>query len=116
MMSVKLVEGDSPLILSFPHSGTDIPGDIACGLVSKTQALADTDWYVPRLYGFARALGVSWVEAKTSRTVIDLNRDPDGHSLYPGQATTALCPVDSFDGMPLWKAGQAPNEAEIARR
>ncbi|PHS28268.1 MAG: N-formylglutamate deformylase [Robiginitomaculum sp.] len=115
-MSFDLFEGDSPLILSFPHSGTDIPGDIARGLVSKTQALADTDWYVPRLYGFARDLGVSWVEAKTSRTVIDLNRDPDGHSLYPGQTTTGLCPLESFDGVPLWQKGEGPTGAEIERR
>jgi N-formylglutamate amidohydrolase len=115
-MNFDLLEGDSPLIFSFPHSGTDIPGDIAKGLVSKTQALVDTDWYVPRLYGFARDLGVTWVEAKISRTVIDLNRDPDGHSLYPGQTTTGLCPLESFDGVPLWHEGAAPNNAEIDRR
>mgnify|MGYP002721778911 FL=1 len=47
--------------------------------------------------------------------MIDLNRDPSGASLYPGQATTELCPTTTFDGEPLYK-GDTPDEAEIARR
>ena len=30
-----------------------------------------------------------------------MNRDPSGASLYPGQATTELCPTTTFDGQPL---------------
>ncbi len=48
--------------------------------------------------------------------MIDVNRDPSGVSLYPGQATTSLCPVDTFDGEPLYRAGQEPDAAEIAER
>jgi formiminoglutamase len=48
--------------------------------------------------------------------VIDVNRDPSGASLYPGQATTELCPTTTFDGEPLYRAGQAPDEDEIAER
>jgi formiminoglutamase len=48
--------------------------------------------------------------------VIDVNRDPSGASLYPGQATTALCPATTFDGDPLYKEGRSPDEAEIAQR
>jgi hypothetical protein len=33
-----------------------------------------------------------WCAPTISRTVIDVNRDPSGVSLYPGQATTGLCP------------------------
>lgn len=112
----ELLEGKSPLILSFPHSGTDIPRDIAQNLTPEGLRMTDTDWYVPRLYHFARAMDVTWLEAKISRSVIDLNRDPDGASLYPGQNTTALCPVDNFDGVALWQDGAAPDTFEIARR
>jgi formiminoglutamase len=48
--------------------------------------------------------------------VIDVNRDPSGVSLYPGQATTGLCPTETFDGEPLYHDGMEPDEAEIARR
>jgi formiminoglutamase len=47
--------------------------------------------------------------------VIDVNRDPSGASLYPGMATTELCPTTSFDGEPLYR-GFDPEEDEIAWR
>ncbi|MDP3320320.1 MAG: N-formylglutamate deformylase, partial [Bosea sp. (in: a-proteobacteria)] len=54
------------------------------------------------------------VEAKLSRYVIDLNRDPSGVSLYPGQATTELVPTTTFDGASIWIT--PPDAAEIERR
>ena len=48
--------------------------------------------------------------------MIDVNRDPSGASLYPGQATTELCPTTTFDGEPLYRDGQAPDAAEIEQR
>jgi formiminoglutamase len=36
--------------------------------------------------------------------------------LYPGQATTELCPTTTFDGEPLYAQGFAPDGAEIALR
>jgi formiminoglutamase len=45
-----------------------------------------------------------------------VNRDPSGQSLYPGQATTGLVPVETFDGRPLYRAGMAPTPEEIERR
>ncbi len=47
---------------------------------------------------------------------IDVNRDPSGVSLYPGQNTTGLCPLTTFDNQPLYRDGHAPDAAEIARR
>jgi len=43
-------------------------------------------------------------------------RDPSGRSLYPGQATTELCPTTTFDGDALYQAGRAPDATAIARR
>jgi formiminoglutamase len=51
-----------------------------------------------------------------SRSVIDANRDPSGASLYPGQATTELCPTTTFDGEPLYRPAAAPATDEIALR
>ncbi len=50
-----------------------------------------------------------------SRSVIDVNRDPSGISLYPGMATTELCPTMTFDGEPLYR-GEAPIAEEVAER
>lgn len=106
--------GDAPLIVSVPHAGTDIPAEAEAALVSPWIGRQDADWYVDRLYDFAGELGATIVATSISRSVVDVNRDPSGASLYPGQATTELCPTTTFDGEPLWR--QAPDEAKIARR
>jgi N-formylglutamate deformylase len=61
-------------------------------------------------------LGATLVRTGLSRTVIDPNRDPSGASLYPGQASTELCPTTTFDGELLYRAGAAPDAAAIAAR
>ena len=113
---LEVQRGEAPLVVSFPHTGTDLPPDIAARLASDWLARKDADWYVERLYALALALGATTVRTTISRTVIDVNRDPSGASLYPGQATTELCPTCTFDGEPLYRAGQAPRAADIAAR
>lgn len=113
---LEIDRGTAPLIVSFPHTGTDIPADMQDGFVSLWQARRDADWWVDRLYDFAHGLGATTLRTRISRSVIDVNRDPSGASLYPGQATTELCPTTDFDGEPLYRNGCAPDDAEIARR
>lgn len=108
--------GTAPLIVSIPHAGTEIPEEIGRLLVSPWLARKDADWWVDRLYDFAGALGATIVRTAISRTVVDVNRDPAGVSLYPGQATTGLCPTTTFDGEPLYRPGQEPDQAEVAER
>ncbi len=111
-----LHRGDAPLLVSLPHTGTDLPPELLPRLVSPWLALKDADWWIDRLYGFAADLGATTVRTAVSRTAIDVNRDPAGVSLYPGQATTELCPTTTFDGEPLYRDGEAPDAAEIAAR
>jgi formiminoglutamase len=111
-----LRQGAAPLLLCMPHTGTTLPAPIESQLVSPWLARKDTDWWIERLYEFAGALGASLVRTSISRTVIDCNRDPCGASLYPGQATTELCPTTTFDGEPLYRSGAAPQEPQIAAR
>jgi formiminoglutamase len=113
---LEIHRGTAPLVVSFPHTGTDIPGEMQDGFISLWQAQRDADWWVDRLYDFAAGLGATTVRTRISRSVIDVNRDPSGASLYPGQATTELCPTTDFDGDPLYRDGHAPDDAEIARR
>jgi formiminoglutamase len=113
---LEIHRGSAPLLISLPHTGTDIPPAIAGRLVSRERALRDTDWRVDALYGFARELGATLLRTAVSRTVIDVNRDPAGTSLYPGQATTGLVPLETFDGERLYRAGQEPPQAETEER
>ncbi|KKC26664.1 N-formylglutamate deformylase [Sphingomonas sp. SRS2] len=112
---LEIHRGDAPLVVSFPHTGTDIPPELAEGFVSTWLARKDADWWIEQLYAFVAALGATMVRTRISRSVIDVNRDPSGASLYPGQATTELCPTTTFDGRPLYRASP-PDDAEIARR
>ena len=116
MTWLTVTRGAAPLLVSLPHTGTALPEAVAADLVSRDLALYDTDWWIDRLYDFAADLGATVVHTAISRTVIDVNRDPSGASLYPGQATTGLCPTTTFDGRPLYRPGAEPGAAEIARR
>ena len=109
-------EGQAPLLVSLPHTGTVVPDEYAGGLVSLWLARKDTDWWIERLYDFAADLDATIVRTAISRTVIDVNRDPSGASLYPGQATTGLCPTTTFDGEPLYAPGSEPDQDAIAER
>lgn len=111
-----ITRGSAPLIVSLPHTGTELPPGIAADVVSPWLARKDADWWIDRLYAFAVELDATVVHTAISRTVIDVNRDPSGVSLYPGQATTELVPTTTFDGEPLWREGRVPDAGEIARR
>jgi N-formylglutamate amidohydrolase len=108
--------GDAPLIFSVPHAGTELPPDLAARLTPHAKALPDTDWHVEKLYDFAAELGATLIRANVSRYVIDLNRPPQNESLYPGQATTGLCPPIQFDGTPIYLDKREVPAAEVAQR
>ncbi len=66
--------GSTPLVLDSPHSGTDYPQDFGhvCDLATLRRA---EDTHVEKLYSFAPALGVAWVEAHFPRSYLDANRN-----------------------------------------
>jgi len=110
---IEVVQGGSPLILGLPHTGTDVPPEIGTALNETGRALADTDWHVDILYA-GLVEGATTVRTPIHRYAIDVNRDPGGQSLYPGQNTTGLVPLTDFDGRPIWRT--PPDAAEIERR
>lgn len=111
----EISRGSSPVILAFPHTGTNVPAEIWDRLNDNGRLLADTDWHIHQLYA-GLLPNATTVRATFHRYVIDANRDPSGVSLYPGQNTTGLVPTSDFDGNPIWKDGGEPSEADIALR
>ncbi|MDE2412832.1 MAG: N-formylglutamate deformylase, partial [Sphingomonadales bacterium] len=108
--------GTAPLIVAFPHGGTEL-GGIESRFVSPWLAQRDADWWIADLYAFARDMGATTIATEVSRSVIDVNRDPSGASLYPGMATTELCPTTTFDGDPLYRlCGPEEDEIDWRRR
>jgi N-formylglutamate deformylase len=117
MTPVTVIHGTSPLVLGQPHVGTMIPPEVSVALNDLGRAVPDTDWWIDRLYAdIAERYSATIVRQAVSRYVIDVNRDPGGVSLYPGQATTELCPTTNFDGEAIYRPGCAPDAAEIKRR
>jgi N-formylglutamate deformylase len=108
--------GNAPVLVSMPHVGTELPEAVRPQLTAVAELLQDTDWHIERLYAFAESLDATVLRARHSRYAIDLNRPPDGASLYPGQTTTGLCPTETFRGEPLYPEGRQPDETEQARR
>jgi N-formylglutamate deformylase len=108
--------GKTPLLVSMPHTGTHVPEWLAPRLTRAAKALPDTDWHLEPLYNFVDELGASVLVATHSRYVVDVNRPPDNANLYPGQDTTGVVPVDTFDKAPLYLRGFEPSEAEMRSR
>lgn len=108
--------GSVPLLVSIPHSGTEVPEAIAQRFTVAGRGLPDTDWYVDKLYEFARELGASIIKANYSRYVVDLNRAPDSASLYESNPTSPVCPTQTFGGSFIYMTGHEPDDREIAAR
>ncbi len=71
---IRNIPGSTPLVLDSPHSGIDYPDDFgaACDMQALRQA---EDTHVEKLYDFAPALGVAWIEALFPRSYLDANRN-----------------------------------------
>lgn len=97
---LRCVAGSTPLVLDSPHSGVQYPPDFghACDLSLLRRA---EDTHVEKLYDFAPALGVAWIEALFPRSYLDVNRN-----------TTEL-DLDMIDGE--WSAPVETDAAALAK-
>ncbi|MCB2000692.1 MAG: N-formylglutamate deformylase [Rhodoferax sp.] len=108
--------GTGTVLISVPHVGTGIPDTLAPRYLPRALQVEDTDWHLEQLYAFAVDMGAGLIVPRHSRFVIDLNRAPDNAPMYAGANNTELCPTRFFTGDPIYRDGQAPDAAEIARR
>lgn len=71
---IRSVAGSTPLVLDSPHSGVHYPPDFGhvCDLAVLRRA---EDTHVEKLYDFAVARGVAWIEALFPRSYLDVNRN-----------------------------------------
>jgi N-formylglutamate deformylase len=71
---IRVIPGTSALVLDSPHSGVDYPGDFAFACDMEELRPAE-DTHVEKLYDFAPAMGVAWIEALFPRSYLDPNRN-----------------------------------------
>ena len=118
MKPFNFVDKASPILVSVPHAGTYLPNTVYKKLSDAGIAMADTDWFVDRMFSFVKQIDASFLTANYSRTYIDLNRAANGDTLYNSNDTlvTGLCPTQSFKGEKLYLDGCEPDELEIETR
>ncbi len=104
--------GKTPLLISIPHDGRELPPEIALRMTERARELPDTDWHVARLYQFAKTMGASVIKAHYTRYVVDLNRASSDETLYEAQFTTGLCPLKTFDGDDIYLQDQHVRDDE----
>ncbi len=107
--------GDSPLLVSVPHDGRELPSTLRRRMTPDGIDIPDTDWHVAQLYDFVRELGANVLVANYSRYVVDLNRSATDAALYEGQVATGLCPTQTFAGENIYTTGEIGAE-EMAQR
>lgn len=74
MSQVIYVPGTAAVVLDSPHSGVSYPEDFGhCVDVAVLRTAEDT--HVEKLYDFAPALQVAWIEALFPRSYLDANRN-----------------------------------------
>lgn len=111
----ELIVADSPLVISVPHDGALIPGEIQAGMTDAVLCSSDRDYLIGKVFEFEN-LNYSKIQANYSRHVIDLNRPASGEALYQGQTETELCPTTTFDFKSIYHTGSEPNQVEVLRR
>ncbi|MCV3272927.1 N-formylglutamate amidohydrolase [Roseobacter sinensis] len=111
-MPVKIVRGDSPLILTLPHAATDIPMVVMRRLNARGQALTDTDWHVDHLFeGLVEDATV--IRANFHRYLCNANGNPTRSTTDQATDPDAIVPVCNLDRELIWRV--PPTRGEMRR-
>ncbi|WP_422374151.1 N-formylglutamate amidohydrolase [Roseibium sp.] len=109
-------EGQSPIVLCLPHSGTDLPNAVEKRLNATGRLQADLAWRLERVFDFHKELDVTVLRSSVSRYVIDLDRDPETPVDRAMNPAEALCPATTLDGKRIYQDGEEPGPTEIEQR
>lgn len=109
-------EGQSPLILCLPHSGTEIPNAVLNRLNATGRLQTDLSWRIERVFGFHKDLDATLLRSSISRYVIDVDKDPQTPLSAAQDPATALCPVTTLDGKRIYQPGEEPGPTEVEQR
>lgn len=108
-MQVNHKQTNSPLVISIPHSGTDIPQDIV-PLCNQTSKREHTDWALPELV--APLLETTLV-ATVSRYIVDVNR----FKPRTGKATQPIIPrIDELGHQLFYNYPSKQKQADWLKR
>eukprot|EP00903_Cladosiphon_okamuranus_P000797 g795.t1 len=109
-------EGQSPIVLCLPHSGTDLPNAVEKRFNATGRLQADLAWRLERVFDFHKELDVTVLRSSISRYVIDLDQDPETPVDEALNPVKALCPATTLDGKRIYQDGEEPGPTEIEQR
>ncbi|MBN9672655.1 N-formylglutamate amidohydrolase [Roseibium aggregatum] len=109
-------EGQSPLILCLPDSGTEMPDAVAKRLTATGKLQADLSWRLEGIFDFHKELDATVIRSSVSRYVIDVDKDPATPVSAAFDPTLALCPATTLDGKGIYRDGEEPGPTEIEQR
>jgi N-formylglutamate deformylase len=101
-----------PFLLSVPHGGTTVPGELEEKIMLTPDEIRYySDPGTRRLYDY-RAEVQGYIEASVPRVLVDLNRPP---YYLPPRHTDGVVKTVTPDGIRIWKEGCAPDLPGIHR-
>jgi N-formylglutamate deformylase len=101
-----------PFLVSIPHGGTDVPGEVAGRLaLSPDEVRYYSDPVTRELYRFGPAVPAQ-LDTPVSRMVVDLNRPP---LPLPPRDPDGIIKVRTIDGKTVWRNGELPDIGLIHR-
>lgn len=114
---------ESPVVVEAPHAGLWLDAEAATLTIAPARSIArDADLYVDELFADAPSLGATFIFARLSRYVVDLNRseaDFDGAAVAGGSMDDRPRGVIwrlSSDGLPVLRDAISADEYERRMR
>ncbi len=100
-MPLEVVHGNSPIILSLPYTGTNMPRSIVQRLYEQERWLTAPDLYLDRVVG-GLFEEVSLVRANFHRFLSDVEQQDDGNSTMTRKGMVGVVPLLDQEGESIW--------------
>ena len=109
-------EGQGPILLCLPHSGTDVPKMVLGRFNATGRLQADLAWRLEQVFGLRDQVDVTLVRSTTSRYVIDLDKAANSQTLPEAAQDEPPCPTSTLDGKAIYQEGEEPGPVETEQR
>jgi len=107
--------GPLPLLVSMPHVGTQIPPELLRRMTPQAKTLADTDWRLPGFTTSCKRWAPTCWWRSIRATSSTSTATPKARCCIRAPAYRAGA-LTTFQSEPIYREGQAPDQAEIAHR
>lgn len=112
---IEVTQGSLPIVLSIPHSGTQVPDEIRETFTDTGKELAETDWHIDRLYN-GLGMDLSVVRTSVHRYVLDVDQAPEAFQSFPWLSASGIFPLTDRAGAAIYRENAAPDAAQMAAR